>query len=67
MSTVEEIERAISALSPEEWEQLRSWLDENAPPEPIDLRIQSDLAAGRLNRAIQQALDDDEHGRVKAL
>jgi hypothetical protein len=30
-------------------------------------RIQSDLAAGRLNTAIQRALDDEKNGRAQPL
>ena len=59
LSTIEEIERAIATLSPGELERLYSWLDAYHP-QPIDARIQSDLAAGRLDHAIQQALDDEE-------
>jgi len=57
LHTVQEIERAIGALSPEELEELYSWLDEYQP-QPIDARLSSDLAAGRLDKAIQRALDD---------
>ena len=31
MSTVAEIERAIEQLSPEEWEELRRWMDSRTP------------------------------------
>jgi len=66
MSTVQEIERAIQSLTPRELEELYSWLDENFP-QPIDTRIQSDLAAGRLDKAIFRALDDERNGRVQPL
>jgi hypothetical protein len=66
MNKVQEIERAIQALSPRELEDLYSWLDQNCP-QPIDIRVQSDLAAGRLDRAITRALDDEENGRVQPL
>ena len=32
-----------------------------------DARIQSDLAAGRLDKAINRALDDEKNGRVQPL
>jgi hypothetical protein len=32
-----------------------------------DTRVQSDLAAGRLDSAIQRALDDEKNGRTKPL
>jgi hypothetical protein len=65
LNTVEEIERAIGSLGPEELEELCGWLDQQ--PHPIDTRIQSDLAAGRLDQAIQRALDDEKNGRAQAL
>ena len=59
MSTVQEIEYAIKALTPRELKELYSWLDQHGP-QPIDARIQSDLAAGRLDKAIDRALDDEK-------
>ena len=67
MSTLQEIERAIGALSPQEWEELRLWLDQYDRLQPIDTRIQADLAAGRLDKAIERALDDEKNGRVRPL
>ena len=59
LNTVKEIERAIGALTLREIEELYVWLDEHHPP-PIDARVQSDLAAGRLDTTIQRALDDEK-------
>jgi hypothetical protein len=67
LNTVEEIERAIGALTPQEWEELRSWLDQYTQPRPIDLRIQTDAAAGRLDKAVQRALDNENNGHVQPL
>jgi hypothetical protein len=64
--TVQEIERAIKELKPRELEELYSWLDENCP-QPLDTRVQSDLIAGRLDKAIHRALDDENNGRVQPL
>jgi len=66
LSTVKEIERAIGALAPREIEELYLWLEQHCPP-PIDTRVQSDLEAGRLDSAIQRALDDEKNGRVQPL
>jgi hypothetical protein len=66
MNTVQEIERAIQALKPCELEELYSWLDQHCP-QPIDDRIQSDLAAGRLDDLMNRALDDEKNGRVQPL
>jgi hypothetical protein len=64
---VEEITRVIGTLTQEELEELRLWLDEYAGPRPLDRRIEEDLASGRLDVAVQSALDDEKHGRVRPL
>jgi hypothetical protein len=66
LSAIQEIERAIRALKPRELQELYSWLDENCP-QPLDSRVQSDLAAGRLDKAIHRALDDENNGRGRLL
>lgn len=63
-STVKEIERAIETLTPREIEELHVWLDQKYP-QLIDARLQSDLASGRLDAAIDRALEDETNGRVK--
>ena len=65
-STVKEIERAIQGLSRQEIEELYSWLEEHYP-DPMDANLKTDLAAGRLDAAIDQALDDEKNGRVRPL
>jgi len=66
-SKVEELQRAIGTLTQQELEELRLWLDEYAGPSPLDRRIQSDLAVGRLDKAVQSALDDEKRGRIRPL
>ena len=66
-SKVQEIERAIGNLTQQELEELKVWLDEYAGPQPIDKRIEKDLAAGRLDKAVKRALDDEKQGRVRPL
>ena len=66
LNTLHEIERAIGALAPHEVEALYQWLDQNYP-HPLDARIASDLAAGRLDKAIDRALEDEKKGRVRPL
>jgi len=66
LNTIKEIERAIGALTPSEIEELYLWLEQHCPP-PIDTRVQSDVATGRLDTAIQRALDDEKNGRVQPL
>ncbi len=66
-SKVQEIERAIGALTQQELEELKVWLDEYAGPQPIDTRIQEDFASGRLDKAVERALQDEKQGRVRPL
>jgi hypothetical protein len=65
LNTVQEIERAISTLTPQELEELYGWFDQH--PHPFDTRIQSDLAAGRLDDSIQRALSDEKNNRLQPL
>ena len=65
-NTVKEIEQAIGTLSPREIEELYAWLDQHCP-NPIDARVEADLAAGRLDAAIEGALDDEKDGRAGPL
>jgi hypothetical protein len=66
-SKVAELQRAIGTLTQEELEELRLWLDEYAGPSPLDRRIESDLPTGRLDKAVQTALDDEKRGRVRPI
>ena len=66
INKVQEIERAIGTLTPQEVEELYVWLEQHFP-QPIDARLQADLAAGRLDTAIHRALDDEKNGRVRQL
>jgi hypothetical protein len=65
-TTVKEIERAIQGLTREEIEELHAWLEEHYP-QPIDMRLRADLSAGRLDAAIDRALDDEKNGRTRPL
>jgi len=66
LNTIKDIERAIEALSPQQVSELYLWLDQHCP-QPIDARIQSDLEAGRMDDAIDRALDDEKTGRMRSL
>jgi len=65
-NTVHEIENAIATLSDDELEELYAWLEQNRP-HPFDLRIEADFAAGRLDKVIQEALEDGNNGRLRPL
>jgi rhodanese-related sulfurtransferase len=60
-SNVKEIESAIQRLSHQEIQELYVWLEEN-DPQPIDVRLKADLAAGGLDAAIDRALEDEKNG-----
>ena len=66
MNTVQEIEHAIDALTPQELGELYSWLDQR-DLQPIDSQVKADLVAGRLDKAIHRALDDEKNGHVQPL
>lgn len=64
MNTVLEIERAISALSPNELDELYTWMDQICP---IDVQLKTDLDAGRIDDRIARALADRRAGNTQPL
>ena len=66
MSTVAEIQQAITRLSPAEQRQLARWFEE-ALEDAWDAQIEEDVKAGRLNDLIAQAESDIAAARVKPL
>jgi len=66
LETIHDIERAIDALSPEQLQELYSWLDRHHP-QAIDARLAGDLASGRLDAVIDAALEDEKNGRTRPL
>jgi hypothetical protein len=62
-----DIERAIGELTREEFEELCLWFEAHSGPSALDRRIETDLASGRLDKAIDRALDDEKHSRVRSL
>ena len=66
LSTVQEIERAIGALTPAELEELYAWLDQHCP-QPIDAQLKADLDAGRIDDRINRALADHKSGNTQPL
>ena len=66
MSTVSEIQEAITRLSAAEQRQLARWFEE-ALEDAWDNQIEEDIKAGRLNDLIAQAEADIAAGRVKPL
>jgi len=63
MSTVQEIESAISKLSPSEVNRVADWLQEYRD-ELWDRQIEADAAAGKLDKLIHRAKADYRAGRA---
>ncbi len=66
LSTVQEIERAIDALTPQQRDELYQWIDQHYP-QPIDEQLKRDLEAGRIDDRIHRALADHKAGRTQSL
>jgi hypothetical protein len=67
MTSVQEIEAAIGRLAPQELEELLVWLDRFSGAQLIDIRIEADADAGRLDKLMQEAADDYRSGRTQPL
>jgi hypothetical protein len=66
MSTVKEIESAVSKLSRDELQSFRSWFQE-FDAEAWDRQFENDVHAGRLDSLADEALGDLRAGRCKEL
>jgi hypothetical protein len=66
MSTVKEIEAAISKLSREELSTFRAWFA-HFDAEAWDKQLEQDVAAGRLDKLAGEALEDLRNGRCTNL
>jgi hypothetical protein len=66
MSTVREIEQAIRALGPNDLASLRDWFAAY-DAEVWDRQLERDVAGGRLDQFIQEALQDLKEGRCTDL
>ncbi|MCM0592244.2 MAG: hypothetical protein ACSI46_15290 [Gloeotrichia echinulata DVL01] len=66
MNTLQEIERAVSQLSPEELAAFRAWFAE-FDAEVWDKKFQADVVALRLNSLAEKALRDLREGRCTDL
>jgi hypothetical protein len=64
METLFDIERAIRALSPNELNELYTWMDQNCP---IDVQLKTDLDAGRIDGRIDRVLADHRAGNTQPL
>jgi hypothetical protein len=66
MSTIKEIESAVSKLSREELSAFRSWFTE-FDAAAWDKQFEEDVRAGRLDKLADEALEDLRAGRCKDL
>ncbi len=66
MSTVQDIEKAIGQLSPEDLVALRTWFAA-FDAERWDQQFEEDVAAGRLDFLAQEAIQDLQEGRCTDL
>jgi hypothetical protein len=64
--TIEEIERAVSQLPPEDLARFRTWFEEFEAAR-FDRKIEQDAASGRLDRLAEQALADYRQGRTREI
>jgi hypothetical protein len=66
MSKVEDIEKAVQQLSPEELASFRAWFEE-FDARLFDERIERDAEAGRLDKLIGEARANHDAGRREEL
>jgi hypothetical protein len=66
MTKLEQIEKAIEELSPDELARLRAWFDE-FEARLFDERLERDAKAGKLDELAAQALADHKAGRSREL
>jgi hypothetical protein len=66
MTTLEDIEKAVAELPPDQLMRFRAWFDELEATR-FDQKIELDAEAGRLDRLAEQALADFRAGRAREL
>jgi hypothetical protein len=66
MTTLEEIEKAVTELPAEQLAKFRAWFEEFEAA-CFDEKIERDAKAGRLDRLAEQALPDFRAGRAREL
>ena len=66
MNTIQELQTAVSHLSPEELSAFRAWFAE-FDAQTWDRQFEQDVAAGRLDALAEEALEDLRQGRCTDL
>jgi hypothetical protein len=66
MIRIEDIEKAVAELPPDQLQRFRAWFAEFEAAR-FDQKIEQDVKAGRLDRLAEQALADYRAGRAREL
>jgi len=66
MTKLEQIEKSIAELSPEELKAFTAWF-EGLQADMWDKQIEADAKSGRLDKLAEQALADHRAGRTRPL
>jgi hypothetical protein len=64
--TIEDIEKAVAKLPPDQFAQFRAWFEE-LDAARFDQKIERDAKSGKLDRQAEQAIDDFRKGRAREL
>ncbi len=64
--TIEDLEKAVAKLPPDELARFRDWFDAFDAAR-LDQKIERDAKAGKLDRLAEQALADFREGRTREL
>jgi hypothetical protein len=66
MTTIHEIEKAVSALPSNDLEQFRKWFDE-FDAKVWDKQFEDDVMSGKLDKIAENAIADLDKGKFKEL
>ena len=66
MAKVKELEKEITNLSPEEYKELRDWLEEYES-EQWDKQFEDDVASGKLDALAKEAIQEYKSGNCSGL
>ena len=66
MTTVEDIEKAVARLTPEQLAKFRAWFDE-FDARLFDEKIERDAKSGKLDRLAEEAIRAYRKGRARDL
>jgi len=64
--TIEDLEKAVAKLAPDQFAKFRDWFDAFDAAR-FDTKIERDAKAGKLDRLAEEALADFQKGRAREL